>query len=63
MAASPNDELADTHWLRADVDAWLVQQAISLGVEYLDEARVEDVELRADGVRLSVVRDGRRHVR
>ena len=60
VAASPNDELADTHWLRADVDAWLVQQAVSMGVEYLDEAGVEEVEPRADGVRLSVVREGRR---
>jgi len=60
VAASPNDDLADTHWLRADVDAWLVRQAVSMGVEYLDEAGVEEVRLRADGVRLSVVREGRR---
>lgn len=60
VAASPNDELADTHWLRSDVDAWLVQHAVSMGVEYLDETRVEDLQPRADGVRLTVGRDGRR---
>lgn len=60
VAASPNDELADTHWLRADVDAWLVRQAESMGVEFLDETRVERVEPRPAGVRLSVVRGGHR---
>ena len=24
VAASPRDEIADTHWFRADVDAWLL---------------------------------------
>ena len=60
VAASPNDELADTHWLRSDVDAWLVQQAVAMGVEYQDETRVEVLDPRPDGIRLSVVREGRR---
>jgi len=50
VAASPNDELADMHWLRADVDAWLVEEAAALGAEYLDEFSVDEVELRDDGV-------------
>ncbi len=37
VAASPSDELSDTHWLRADVDAFLVGEAQALGVEYVDE--------------------------
>ncbi len=36
VAASPHDAVADTHWYRADVDAWLVKQAQESGVEYLD---------------------------
>ena len=32
VAASPDDAVADTHWLRADVDAHLVQRAVAEGV-------------------------------
>lgn len=41
VAASPNDELSDTHWLRADVDFFLLREAISAGVTYLDEMQLE----------------------
>ncbi|MBB6053777.1 NAD(P)/FAD-dependent oxidoreductase [Armatimonas rosea] len=34
VAASPGDPCADTHWLRADVDHFLVKEAIALGAEY-----------------------------
>src|SRR5579871_4494429 len=34
VAASPNNEVSDTHWLRADVDHFLVKEAVSLGVVY-----------------------------
>ena len=37
VAASPNDKVADTHWLRADVDQFLMQEATALGTDYLDE--------------------------
>src|SRR5204862_3229220 len=57
-AASPNDELADMHWLRADVDAWLVVEAAALGADYLDEFRVDGVELRDDGVTVRGERHG-----
>ena len=36
MAASPRDEIADTHWYRADFDHLLVKEAQKLGVDYLD---------------------------
>ena len=36
VAASPHDNVADTHWLRADVDQFLMRQAVALGAEYLD---------------------------
>jgi tetracycline 7-halogenase / FADH2 O2-dependent halogenase len=38
VAASPNDLVADTHWYRADFDAFLVSKARQFGVVYLDEA-------------------------
>lgn len=38
VAASPCDSLADTHWLRSDVDQFLVNEAISIGVDYHDRA-------------------------
>lgn len=33
VAASPHDAVADSHWLRADVDAWLTRRAEAEGVE------------------------------
>ncbi|HET9192308.1 MAG TPA: hypothetical protein VFO21_05495 [Vicinamibacterales bacterium] len=41
VAASPSDTLSDTHWLRSDVDHFLVREAVSAGVEYLDEMQIE----------------------
>ncbi len=36
VAASPRDEIADTHWYRADFDHLLVREAQKLGVDYVD---------------------------
>lgn len=44
VAASPNNEVADTHWLRADVDHFLLKEAITLGAEYLDRTTLHEVE-------------------
>jgi tetracycline 7-halogenase / FADH2 O2-dependent halogenase len=44
VAASPSDELSDTHWLRSDVDHFLVNEAIALGVEYRDLVCLERIE-------------------
>jgi tetracycline 7-halogenase / FADH2 O2-dependent halogenase len=43
VAASPHDEIADTHWYRADFDAMLVSEAQTLGVDYLDEVEVDRI--------------------
>jgi tetracycline 7-halogenase / FADH2 O2-dependent halogenase len=43
VAASPRDDIADTHWYREEVDHFLVMEAESLGVEYLDCVRIEDL--------------------
>src|SRR3989442_5691320 len=41
VAASPRDEIADTHWYRADFDHFLVREAQALAVEYLDQTKLE----------------------
>jgi flavin-dependent dehydrogenase/cytochrome c-type biogenesis protein CcmH/NrfG len=53
VAASPVDEIADTHWYRPDFDQWLVREAGRGGVEYLEETTLgafADVE---DGLEVS----------
>ena len=57
VAASPEDALADTHWLRADVDDHFVQRAVEAGVEYLDRTELTTASFHAGGARLR----GRRH--
>ena len=49
VAASPNDDIADTHWLRADVDAFLVREAEAQGADYADEVELDAVEWTAAG--------------
>ncbi len=44
VAGSPDDERADTHWLRADVDAFLLGQAVDAGVRYRDRTEVRGLE-------------------
>lgn len=50
VAASPHDFIADTHWLRASTDHFLVQEAISIGVEYHEETAVSEAERTPGGV-------------
>jgi tetracycline 7-halogenase / FADH2 O2-dependent halogenase len=40
VAASPNDHVADNHWLRADVDHHFVRAAAQAGVDYRDRTDV-----------------------
>jgi FADH2 O2-dependent halogenase len=56
VAASPHDAMADTHWYRADVDHFFVQQAQQIGVPYFDEVNLQgvtesDSEIRVTGRR------------
>lgn len=53
VAASPSEEMADTHWLRADVDAFLADEAIALGADYLDGVELDGIEWRSAGAQLS----------
>lgn len=50
VAASPHDEIGDTHWYRADFDEFLVKQAQALGVDYFDLTQVERIECDPTGV-------------
>jgi len=65
VAASPSDELSDTHWLRSDVDQFLVNEAIALGVEYQDLVELDGIEWLPTGhPRLHGTRHGQSfHVR
>ena len=58
VAASPNDEVADTHWYRPAFDHALVEEAQSAGAIYIDETRLERIRDTARGIRLEGTRDG-----
>jgi hypothetical protein len=45
ISSCPNDEAADTHWMRSDVDYFLLQEAIACGAEYLDQTELRSIEL------------------
>ena len=49
VAASPRDEVGDTHWYRPDFDQALAHEAESEGTIYLDETRLE--RIRDEGTR------------
>ena len=44
VAASVSDELSDTHWLRADVDEWLCQQAVAAGVQLFETTKIQSIQ-------------------
>src|SRR5258705_7024388 len=44
VAASPFDEVSDTHWYRPDFDHALVREAQAAGVLYLDDTSLNELE-------------------
>ena len=60
VAASPSDAIADAHWVRADVDQFLVDRAVEEGVDYVDETTVDEVDLGSRGALLRARRKGGR---
>ncbi len=56
VAASPRDEVADTHWYRADLDHFLVREAQAQGAEFLDSVSLDRCELLSDGAVLEGLR-------
>lgn len=58
VAASPDDGISDSHWLRADVDHHFVREAIAAGVSYSDRTTIEKAEIGSEGARLFATREG-----
>ena len=59
VAASPDDEVADSHWLRADVDDFLVRKAVEEGVDYREQVEIQSVVMSPSGTwRLEGTQDG-----
>lgn len=59
VAASPHDQIADTHWFRADFDEMFVREAQAVGVEYFDEITLNSFVNQDDAVELRGDKDGR----
>jgi len=59
VAASPRDEVADTHWFRADFDHFLQREAEREGAVYLDRTNLLACRPAPAGMRLEVERLGR----
>jgi tetracycline 7-halogenase / FADH2 O2-dependent halogenase len=59
VAASPCDAVADTHWYRADFDAFLAGEARAEGAAYLDRTRLDSIAPTAAGFELAGEREGR----
>ena len=59
VAASPHEELADNHWMRADVDWHFVRQAVVAGVDYRDRTELSGAEIDPESVRLKGSCDGK----
>src|SRR6476646_6882219 len=48
VAASPDDSLSDTHWLRADVDHHFVREAGAAGVDYRERVELTTADVALD---------------
>jgi len=59
VAASPHDDIADTHWYRPDFDSFLASEAEAAGALHLDETHLDGVCFEGGRVRLSGRRQGR----
>jgi FADH2 O2-dependent halogenase len=58
VAASPHDEIADTHWYRPQFDQALVEEALRAGAEYLDMTRLERLSQHGNQSTLDGEREG-----
>jgi FADH2 O2-dependent halogenase len=58
VAASPNQQIADTHWWREDWDNYLTNQAIQHGVTYMEHSEIEHFEETPDCIRLGIRQAG-----
>jgi tetracycline 7-halogenase / FADH2 O2-dependent halogenase len=58
VAASPHDDIGDTHWYRPDFDHNLVREAEAADAIYLDETTIDRVSIDGDGSTLGGTRRG-----
>lgn len=58
VAASPHDRIADTHWFRSDFDEMLVHEAQDIGVDYLDEVKLDSFLDQGNDIALAGKRNG-----
>jgi tetracycline 7-halogenase / FADH2 O2-dependent halogenase len=58
VAASPNDEISDTHWYRPDFDRALVEEAQNEGAVCLDMTRLDRFHEEGSAVTLEGERNG-----
>ena len=58
VAASPFDEISDTHWYRPDFDHALVREAQAAGVGYLDDTSLDAFDETGPRAMLTGTRDG-----
>jgi len=64
VAASPHDDIGDTHWYRPDFDLNLVREAEAAGAVYLDETAIDHADVSGRGVSLEGTRAGQSvHIR
>lgn len=59
VAASPHDQVADTHWYRPEFDQALVDEAMRAGAIYVDETAIHEVRVESGRMRLEGGRHGR----
>lgn len=59
VAASPNDEVADTHWYREAFDHFLIREAQSLGAIYVDHVCLDRYQRSAHLTTLEGTRQGK----
>jgi FADH2 O2-dependent halogenase len=58
VAASPHDDIGDTHWYRPDFDQNLVHEAEAAGAIYLDQTSIDRVAFQNDRATLEGSRIG-----
>ncbi len=56
VAASASDAMSDTHWMRADVDQWLCQQAVEAGAQLFEDTQIQSIESTGDQWSVHAVR-------
>lgn len=54
VAASVDDALSDTHWMRSDVDAWFCSRAVAAGVELHAGQRVSTLNFQLERATWSI---------